>query len=90
MARIDKLFDKIVNLDEGLRFEEVAKALLNEGYSMDNPRGGSSHYSFRKPNRKGLTIPKKSPVKKKYVRMVKETLLLERKLREKEGRQDNE
>ena len=42
------------------------------GYKMSMPRSGSSHYTFRKPGCKPITIPKHEPIKKVYVEMVKE------------------
>ena len=38
---------------------------------MKNPKGGSSHYTFRKSGCSPLTIPKHEPIKKVYVEMVK-------------------
>ncbi len=39
---------------------------------MVAPRGGSSHYTFRKFGCKPITIPKHEPIKKVYVEMVKQ------------------
>lgn len=38
---------------------------------MNAPRRGSSHYTFRKPGYRPITIPKHEPIKKVYVEMVK-------------------
>ena len=38
---------------------------------MDAPRGGSSHYTFRKSGCYPITIPKHEPIKKVYVQKVK-------------------
>ena len=39
---------------------------------MNVPKGGSSHYTFRKPGCQPITIPKHEPIKKIYVEMVKQ------------------
>jgi predicted RNA binding protein YcfA (HicA-like mRNA interferase family) len=41
---------------------------------MHAPKGGSSHYTFRKPGKMPITIPKHEPIKKVYVQMVKEVI----------------
>lgn len=39
---------------------------------MNAPRGGSSHYIFRKEGCMPITIPKYEPIKKVYVEMVRQ------------------
>ena len=39
---------------------------------MEAPRGGSSHYTFRKSGCYPITIPKHEPIKRVYVQKVKE------------------
>ena len=63
---------KILNLSKDMRFDELRKVLESYGYVMNAPRGGSSHYTFRKPGAMPITIPKHEPIKKIYVQMVKE------------------
>ncbi len=41
---------------------------------MVAPKGGSSHYTFRKPGCQPITIPKHEPIKKVYVEMVKQVV----------------
>ena len=41
---------------------------------MHSPKGGSSHYTFRKPGKMPITVPKHEPIKKVYVQMVKEVI----------------
>ena len=41
-------------------------------YVMNAPKGGSSHYTFRKAGCQPITIPKHEPIKKVYVEMVKQ------------------
>ena len=72
MSKWDKLIEKILNLSKDMRFDELRKVLESYGYEMNAPRGGSSHYTFRKPGAMPITIPKNEPIKKIYVQMVKE------------------
>ena len=71
MSKWDKLLNKIKNLSKDIRFAELKKILEEYGYVMYSPRGGSSHYTFRKPGCRPITIPKHEPIKKVYVEMVK-------------------
>ena len=72
MSRFDKLINEILNLSNDLRFDELRKVLEYYGYTMNAPKGGSSHYTFRKDGCMPITIPKHEPIKKVYVKMVKE------------------
>lgn len=71
MSKWDKLIKRITSLSKDLRFDELRKVLESCGYEMRNPKGGSSHYTFRKAGCMPLTIPKHEPIKKVYVEMVK-------------------
>ena len=64
MTKWDKLLAKILTLSKDLRFDELRKVLESYGYEMHAPRGGSSHYTFRKPGCQPITIPKHEPIKK--------------------------
>ena len=48
MSKWDKLLLRICSLSRDLRFDELRKVLESYGYKMNAPRGGSSHYTFRK------------------------------------------
>ena len=48
MSQWDKLPEKITNLSKDVRFNELKKILESYGYIICNPKGGSSHYTFRK------------------------------------------
>lgn len=72
MSSWDKLLSRILSLSKDLRFDELRKVLEEYGYEMKTPRGGSSHYTFRKAGCMPITIPKHEPIKKVYVEMVKE------------------
>ena len=71
MSKWDKLLYRIRTLSTDLRFDELRKVLEEYGYIMNVPRGGSSHYTFRKTGCRTLTIPKHRTIKKIYVEMVK-------------------
>ena len=70
MSKWDKLLMRISNLSKDIRFDELRKVM--DGYKMNAPRSGSSHYTFRKPGCQPITIPRHEPIKKVYVEMVKE------------------
>ena len=72
MSKWDKLLMKICALSKELRFEELRRVLESYGYVMNAPKGGSSHYTFRKSGCQPITIPKHEPIKKVYVEMVKQ------------------
>ena len=65
---------RILTLSNDLRFAELRRVLEEYGYEMKQPKGGSSHYTFRKPGCMPITIPKHEPIKKTYVEMVREVV----------------
>ncbi len=74
MSKWDKLLSRILRLSTDLRFNELRKVLESYGYVMNAPKGGSSHYTFRKKGCMPITIPKHEPIKKVYVEKVKEAI----------------
>lgn len=74
MSQWDKLLDRMRRLSPDLRFEELKKILESYGYVMSAPKGGSSHYTFRKAGYPPITIPKHKPIKKVYIEMVREVV----------------
>ena len=72
MSQWDKLIGRILSLSKDMRFDELRKVLESYGYTMNAPRGGSSHYTFRKAGCQPITIPKHEPIKKVYVEMVRD------------------
>ncbi len=72
MSRWDKLIMRICSLSKDLRFDELRKVLESYGYVMNAPKGGSSHYTFRKSGCMPITIPKHEHIKKVYVEMVRQ------------------
>ena len=75
LGQWDKLIDEILKLNKNLRFEDLAKALIKMGYTQKQPKGGSSHYTFRKDGKMPITIPKSNPINKAYVEMVRDVIL---------------
>ena len=74
MSQWDKLLERVLKLSPDLRFEELRKILESYGYEMNAPRGGSSHFTFRKVGYPPITIPKHKPIKKVYIEMVREVV----------------
>lgn len=63
MSKWEKLLARICTLSKDMRFDELRKVLESYGYTMNAPRGGSSHYTFRKAGCAPITIPKHEPIK---------------------------
>ena len=74
MSKWDKLLARICSLSKDMRFSELQKVLESYGYEMQAPKGGSSHYTFRKPGAMPITIPKHEPIKKVYIQKDKELI----------------
>lgn len=74
MSQWDKLLDRVRKLSPDLRFEELKKILESYGYEMYAPRGGGSHYTFRKAGYPPITIPKHKPIKRVYIEMIREVV----------------
>ena len=76
MSQWDKLIAAILEKDRNLRFEDLKKALERMGYTAEQPRGGSSHYTFRKAGAMPITVPKKQPLGRAYIELVSEAVKL--------------
>ena len=59
---------RVLTLSNDLRFAELRRVLEEYGYEMKQPKGGSSHYTFRKPGCMPITIPKHELIKKRMLR----------------------
>lgn len=79
MSKWEKLIKRICSMSGDIRFDELKKVLESYGYTMNAPRSGSSHYTFRKPGCRPITVPKHEPIKKVYVEMVKQVVESEEK-----------
>lgn len=66
------IFKNMIDTICDLRFSELQRVLEYYGYEMKSPKGGSSHYTFRKSGCMPITLPKHEPIKKVYVQMVRE------------------
>lgn len=75
MSQWDKLISRIYSLPSDARFDELRKILEHYGYTMDGTSGGSSHFTFRKPGCPPITIPKHEPIKKCYVKIVRDVIM---------------
>jgi len=76
LSQWDKLLGEILKLNRNLRFEDLAKALIKMGYTQSQPKGGSSHYTFRKTDCMPITLPKpkNSQIDIVYIRLVREAV----------------
>ena len=74
MSKWDKLINRVGSLSTDMRFTELRKILESYGYTINAPKSGSSHYTFRKPGKNPITIPKHEPIKRIYVEMVREVV----------------
>ena len=70
MSQWDKLVAGILKQNPNQRFEDLYKALTKTGYTAEQPRGGSSHYTFRKDGAMPITLPMHVPMKKAYINLV--------------------
>ena len=74
MSKWDKLINRVRSLSTDMRFTELRKILESYGYTINAPKSGSSHNTFRKPGKNPITIPKHEPIKRIYVEMVREVV----------------
>ncbi len=74
MSQWDKLLWKMRRLSSDLRFEEGAKALERSVYVMEGKKTRGSQWTFRKEGKPSITIAQKDPIKKVYVKKVKEAV----------------
>ncbi|HBA88037.1 MAG TPA: toxin HicA [Geobacter sp.] len=73
-----KLVGSILHNRKNVSFDELRRMLEGFGFECRQPKGGSSHYIFRKPGfRFPFSIPKARPVNKAYVDEVVKLLALE-------------
>lgn len=69
MSAAKKLIEHLRNNPRDVSFETLNKALLLLGCVVRQPKGGSSHYTYRHPAvpQHILTIPRHRPIKEFYV-----------------------
>ena len=74
MSQLEKLMNSIKNNPKTVKFEELDKILLRAGFTKSQPRGGSSHYTYKKDGKR-LTVPYKQPyIKSEYIKQAIEIL----------------
>ena len=80
MSRYDKLLNKVKNNPKQVKFEDLDKILIKEGFSRRQPRKGSSHYIYTKGCIR-ITVPFDQPhLGEAYVKLAIKAL---------EGEKDN-
>ena len=77
MSKWNKLLERLQQLDNSLRYDELAKILKTYGYEPTETSGGSSHITFRKAGKEPITIPRHSPIGKTYIRIIRDMTALE-------------
>lgn len=75
--RLVKLAEDVLRNPKNVDFNELCRLLEGFGYECRQPRGGSSHYIFRKPGSMPISVPRNKPVNRKYVEQVIDLLNLE-------------
>jgi hypothetical protein len=74
MSRLLKFYRRIKNNPKAVSFEDIDKLLRFAGFEVRQPRGGSSHYFYKK-GEKYISVPYKRPfVREHYVNRVIELL----------------
>lgn len=72
-----KLVRAILDNPKDVDFATIKKLLELFGYECRQPKGGSSHFVFRKAGTNPITVPKNKPVKTVYVKEIIKLLGLE-------------
>jgi hypothetical protein len=75
--RLVKLAEDILQNRKGVDFGELRRLLEGFGYECRQPKGGSSHYVFRKAGSMPISVPRDKPVNKRYLTAVIGLLNLE-------------
>ena len=74
MSQWEKLLERLNNLSSDLRFEELKRILEHYEYKMYSPKGGSSLFTFRKKGQGIITIPKHKPIKRVYIKLIRDVV----------------
>ncbi len=75
--RLVKLAGKILANRKSVEFNDLKRLLEGFSFECRQPRGGSSHFVFRRPGTFPISVPKNRPVNKTYVDQVIDLLDLE-------------
>lgn len=77
MSQLEKLLQRIMNNPKTVRFEELDKILIADGFSRRQSGKGTSHYVYTK-KAKVLVVPFNKPyVKQIYVELAMKSIDLE-------------
>lgn len=68
MAQKERLLEKLNENPTNVRFEDLDRLLQEYGFECRQPRGGGSHYTYKRKGCRPITIPKHRPVKSVYVK----------------------
>ncbi|MCY3552998.1 MAG: type II toxin-antitoxin system HicA family toxin [Candidatus Poribacteria bacterium] len=69
--RRDKLLERMRNNPhDDWRITHIETLAERYGFSMNRPRGGSSHVTLRHDSGERLTIPARRPIKAAYIRQL--------------------
>lgn len=67
----DKLLARMKNNPRGdWRISDVETLAKRYGFSINRPRGGSSHVTLRHDSGEKLTVPARRPIKPVYIRQL--------------------
>ena len=69
MVKRSKLLHRILNNPKDVRFNDLRSILLHYGFVERQPRGGSSHYTYRH-GEYIITLPRSKLINKVYVMKV--------------------
>lgn len=75
--RILKLVGEVLKNQKNVSFDDLSRILEEFGYEKRQSGSGGSHYTFRKTRCNPISVPKKKPVNKQYVKEVIALLGLE-------------
>lgn len=69
MVKRIKILGKILNNPNNVRFEDMRNLLLYFNFKERQPKGGSSHYTYRNGSQI-ITLPRHYPLNKVYVKRI--------------------
>lgn len=70
MSKWEKLLSRLKSNSKDMTFTELKRILEFYGYEGKSPKGGSSHWTFRKSGKYPITIPKADPINAAYIKIV--------------------
>lgn len=67
MGQREKLLEQLRGNPKNVRFEDLDRLLRLCGFERRNPQGGS-HYVYKRPGCRPITVPRHKPVESVYVK----------------------